>query len=289
MTQGDLAQENALSDEDVRSALLTWLQRQHGVVWFLWLGLSALLLIVVSVLSVVAFGGTAAFLDDTWLRILILAAVFAVASPIATYFATRRYKYVRRGIASHGLHACPGCGNDTRLKDWTCKICFAADERADVPGFWHLFVKRHETPLRAFLPSMRALQEFITVDPEVGRRRERRIKVELKIAVVLIIIGVVGGVLLSPSYYRLAFVAAFVYLSVVATRSALPNRFSKYGYCVHCKQELPPGERPTCCSECGEAFMRGSIVFGYSDRFNPFWFVVLGVLGAGLLYWEFVR
>ena len=258
---------SAMNDEDVRSAAIAYYRRQSRRAWLTCFGLCAAVLVVISVLIIVKFIVDSAFLDDTWIGISFIGGLLVIGFPGACYLGDRQLKKMRRGIASYGLHACPACGNDTRTKERACSLCKNADERADAPGFWHFLMEREKNPLCKSLPVGQVFeQEFMAVQPELVRRRESRIKLAFAFAGIVAIIGVVGGLLFSPAYYDWVFYAGFGTIFVFITWSSLPNHSSKHGYCVHCKQELPPGDTPTRCPECGEAFTRGAIVFAYSNR-----------------------
>ena len=277
-TQTDQFGQNALQLQTVRDQLIRWLGAKSTLIVVCGgLGsLSVLLLAGLMFFFMAPAGPGAPQLPRGGPVHLLLICVLVLV--VLTILITRRHRSVRRGLSLYGLWTCPGCGHDTRDDAQQCKVCTEADERTDFPGFWIHFIEYRGGQLPITLPSKQSLQGFISIRQDVSRRRERQNTRELVAAGVLLAVAVGAGFVLSPQFYSLASYPALVYLICIGARGALPNHFSQYGYCVHCKYELPPSDRPSSCTECGKSLGRGSIVFAYSDRFNPFWFVLAALV-----------
>ena len=206
--------------------------------------------------------------------------LWMIANEARLVWLRRSQRRLRDGVRRFGLYACPKCGCDTRSDVKNCSLC--RDIISDhVPPFWRHYILADPNFEKYGLPP-----DF--VQSTLSQRFPGNIAPNPKRGLFWICFSVIffAGLwflikdvpTLSFPYGALPGLFIFPMIKGVSLLHGGAWRISSSGFCPHCQHEQMVENSFGRCSECGQTYMEGELLYAVPTpfRFMLSW-IALGV------------
>lgn len=221
--------------------------------------------------------------------------LWMIANEARLVWLRRCQRRLRDGVRRFGLHACPKCGCDTRSDVKNCTLCreIITDH---VPPFWRQYILADPNFEKYGLPYLGSRVPLIQRFPQGPLARASSPRRSLIFICVSFVIYpglwfLIQYITLSPiintlltSAIKILFIG-FLFAGLVELLYYGRKRISSSGLCPHCQHEQMLGDSSARCSECGQTYLEGQLLYAIPIASNA---VRICIVAGGFLLYLFL-